>query len=145
MSFTLKLFNTTSPKSKIVKDFSLVSEYTGNTTENLDVMNPNILLKLDNIPNANYAYIDVTDKYYWCRFTRENNGLIRCYLIEDVLTTYLIGILNLDVLVDRREFGGDRYIDNGVFIPTSETATEVIKFANGFNEEPVNILITAGG
>lgn len=145
MSFTVTLYKTTSARNKIKKSLSTVASYTGTTKENLNEMNPTILLDIDSIPDANYAHISVTNKYYYCYFEPEPNGNIRVHLTEDVLMSHASQILALNALVDRRENGGDRYIDNGIFIPTSETATQVINFSGGFNENPVNILITAGG
>lgn len=145
MSFTVTLYKTTSAKNKIQKSLSQVASYTGTAKEELDQMNPTISLNIGSIPDANYAYISATNKYYYAKFRAENNGLIRAILTEDPLMSHASEILSCNVLIDRRENGGDRYIDNGIFIPTSETATQVIEFSNGFLEDPVNILITAGG
>lgn len=142
--FNITLYKTTSERNEIKKKLTEVITISGSTKENFDVINPSILVSLEGIPDANYCYVDVTDKYYYVRYVAENNGLIRLNLFEDVLMSFKTPLLNCEVLVSRSK-DGDPYINGDNFVETSQTATEVINFNNGFLENPLNILISAGG
>lgn len=76
-----------------------------------------IMSKFDNFSNVNYAYIDITGRYYY--FSKPPDllpgGLIRINLREDVLYTFREGIRQLTGTVDRQENLYNGYIVDGEY------------------------------
>lgn len=144
----IKLYKTSSPRKKLVKELSDGVTLTGTLRGQSSVMSPSLQIQDIAVIGYNYCYIPDFGRYYYI------NGInaLRANLFElslgiDVLMTYAAEIRNNTAIIDRTESGtsANVYIDNGTFVNTSKLETATYNFSGGFNDTPEYILITAGG
>lgn len=117
---------------------------------NVNEQAPDIYLSMDGIDlkTTNYMYIDTFGRYYWIRDNYvDANGTVHLVGKVDVLETVANELLGLPAVLDKVEQPkySNRYLDDGSWINENRSYTEVLPFANGFNENGEFILITAGG
>ena len=115
--------------------------------EETSVLRPRIILQTEiDISSYNYAYIDITDRYYYCTIILMENGLYIIDMKVDVLMSHKEGIKTMHGLVERNNVRG--YYNND--IPNSDrmcqvgTTTSIIKFNRSFEANNSYVLITAG-
>lgn len=144
----IKLYKTTSPRKKLVKELSDGITLTGTLRGQASVMSPSLQIQDIVVFGYNYCYIPDFGRYY---YINDINAL-RANLFElslgiDVLMTYASEIRRNYAIVDKVEnFGvAFNYINDGSWINTNRTDQSIINFANGFNDNGEFILITAGG
>lgn len=144
----IKLYKTTSPRKKLVKELSDGITLTGTLRGQASVMSPSLQIQDIAVFGYNYCYIPDFGRYY---YINDINAL-RANLFElalgiDVLMTYASEIRGNYAIVDKVEnFGAAfNYINDGSWINTNRTDQSIINFANGFNDNGEFILITAGG
>lgn len=144
----IKLYKTSSPRKKLVKELTDGITLVGTLRAQSSVMAPTFTVQDVSVLGYNYCYIPDFGRYYYI------NGIdaLRANLFElslgiDVLMTYSIEILSNSAIIDRTQIGtsANVYIDNGTFVSTSKLETDTYNFTNGFNDNPEYILITAGG
>lgn len=115
--------------------------------EETSTIYPRIILQSDyDISNYNYAYIDVTDRYYYCTVTLMENGLFILDMNVDVLMSHRDGIKELFGLVNRVQANGyfNKDIPNDDIVSQRGTTTKIIKFERSFEKNNSFVLITAG-
>ena len=115
--------------------------------EETSILYPRIILQSDiDISNYNYAYIDVTSRYYFCTITLMENGLYILDMNVDVLMSHKTGIKNLIGLVDRVQNAGyfNKDIPNDDIVSQRGTTTKILKFPRGFYENKEFVLVTSG-
>lgn len=144
----IKLYKTTSPRKKLVKELSDGITLTGTLRGQASVMSPSLQIQDIVVFGYNYCYIPDFGRYY---YINDINAL-RANLFElslgiDVLMTYASEIRRNYAIVDKVEnFGvAFNYINDGSWINTNRADQSIINFANGFNDNGEFILITAGG
>lgn len=144
----IKLYKTTSPRKKLVKELSDGITLTGTLRGQASVMSPSLQIQDIVVFGYNYCYIPDFGRYY---YINDINAL-RANLFElslgiDVLMTYASEIRGNYAIVDKVENFGEafNYINDGSWINTNRTDQSIINFANGFNDNGEFILITAGG
>lgn len=144
----IKLYKTSSPRKKLVKDLMDGITLVGTLRAQSSVMAPTFTVQDTAVVGYNYCYIPDFGRWYYI------NGIdaLRANLFElslgiDVLMTYAAEIRNNTAIIDRTESGttANVYIDNGTFVNTSKLETATYNFSGGFNDTPEYILITAGG
>lgn len=144
----IKLYKTSSPRNKLVKDLTDGITLVGTLRAQSSVMSPTFTIQDTSVVGYNYCYIPDFGRWYYI------NGIdaLRANLYElslgiDVLMTYATDIRNNTAIIDRTQNGtsANVYIDNGTFVNTSKLETDTYNFTNGFNDNPEYILITAGG
>lgn len=144
----IKLYKTSSPRKKLVKDLTDEITLVGTLRAQSSVMSPTFTVQDTSVVGYNYCYIPDFGRWYYI------NGIdaLRANLYElslgiDVLMTYAADIRNNTAIIDRTQNGtsANVYIDNGTFVNTSKLETDTYNFTNGFNDNPEYILITAGG
>lgn len=117
---------------------------------NVNEQSPDIYMTAEGIDpsRTNYMYIDTFNRYYWIRDNYlDANGRLHLVGKVDVLESVANQLLGLPAVVDKIELPeySNRYLDDGSWINENRSYTEVLPFANGFNENGEFILITAGG
>ena len=144
----IKLYKTSSPRKKLVKELTDGITLVGTLRAQSSVMSPTFTVQDTAVVGYNYCYIPDFGRWYYI------NGIdvLRSNLYElalgiDVLMTYAAEIRNNTAIIDRTESGttANVYIDNGTFVNTSKLETATYNFSGGFNDTPEYILITAGG
>lgn len=144
----IKLFKTSSPRKKLVKDLSDGITLTGNLRAQSSVMSPVLQIQDTQVIGYNYCYIPDFGRWYYIN----NINALRSNLFElslgiDVLMTYADAIRSNTAIIDKVQAQGTAYtyINDGSFVNTNRMTQSIINFASGFNDNGEFILITAGG
>ena len=144
----IKLYKTSSPRKKLVKDLTNGITMVGTLRAQSSVMAPTFTVQDTAVVGYNYCYIPDFGRYYYI------NGInaLRLNLFElslgiDVLMTYAEAIRSNAAIVDKvqPQYAAMPYINDGSFVSTNKMEQTVINFSNGFNDAGEFILITAGG
>lgn len=115
--------------------------------EETSSLNPQIILQSDyDLSTYNYAFIDITNRYYYCTITLMENGLFVINMEVDVLMSYKDGIKNLMGLVERVENTDYKNMDipNNDIITQRGTTTKIIKYPRSLDKNNQYILVTNG-
>lgn len=144
----VRLYKTTSPRKKLVKELSDGITLTGNLRAQSSVMSPVLQIQDTQVIGYNYCYIPDFGRWYYIN----NIDALRSNLFElslgiDVLMTYADSIVNNYAIVDKVQSIGSAsfYINDGSWVNTNKMVQKILNFPNGFNENGEFILITAGG
>ena len=144
----IKLYKTSSPRKKLVKELSDGITLTGTLRGQSSVMSPSLQIQDIAVIGYNYCYIADFGRYYYI------NGInaLRANLFElslgiDVLMTYAGAIRSNAAIIDKvQNFGAAyNYINDGSFVNSNRMKQDIINFPHGFNADGEYILITAGG
>ena len=144
----IKLYKTSSPRKKLVKDLTDGITLTGTLRGQSSIMSPSLQIQDIAVLGYNYCYIPDFGRYYYI------NGInaLRANLFElslgiDVLMTYADAIRNNAAIVDKVQSIGSayNYINDGSFVNSNRMKQDIINFPHGFNADGEYILITAGG
>ena len=115
--------------------------------EETPVLTPRIILQSDiDLTNYNYAYIDITSRYYYCTITLMENGLYILDMKVDVLMSHKNSIKNLIGLVDRTSTNGyyNKDLPNNDIVSQRGTTTKIIKYDRSFDVNGSYVLVVAG-
>lgn len=145
MNITLYINN--SEKNKIGKNLTNDFSLSGTLRDTTNIINPVILIELNEIGNYNYCYIDEFNRYYFITdITVIRTGLFAISLMVDVLESFKSDIKNLSViLLNTQNVGSSNYLPSQVFRNNVKSITDILNFPNGLNDSGEFILITAGG
>lgn len=145
MNITLYVNN--SEKNKIDKNLTNDFSLSGTLRDVTNIINPVILIELNEIGNYNYCYIPNFNRYYFITdITIIRTGLFAISLMVDVLESFKTNIKNLSViLLNTQNVGTNNYLPSQVFRNNVKSRTDIINFPNGLNDAGEFILITAGG
>ena len=144
----IKLYKTSSPRKKLVKDLTDGITLVGTLRAQSSVMAPTFTVQDTAVVGYNYCYIPDFGRYYYI------NGInaLRANLFElslgiDVLMTYAAAIRSNAAIVDKvqPQSGAMLYINDGSYVNTNKMYQTIINYPNGFNDNGEFILITAGG
>ena len=144
----IKLYKTSSPRKKLVKDLTDGITLTGTLRGQSSIMSPSLQIQDIAVIGYNYCYIPDFGRYYYI------NGInaLRANLFElslgiDVLMTYADAIRNNAAIIDKvqPQKGAMPYINDGSYVSTNKMYQTIINFSGGFNDNGEFILITAGG
>ena len=143
------LYINNSERQAISKNLSSGLTLTGSLRNESSIINPTILIEIDNPSSYNYAYIAEFDRYYFITdMTSVRTDLWRISMSVDVLMSFQQSILNLDVIVSDASHGDNEsptYMTGDVWQTTVKTKTDVITFPSGLLDSGEYILITSGG
>lgn len=144
----IKLYKTSSPRKKLVKELSDGITLAGALRAQSSVMSPTFTVQDTAVVGYNYCYIPDFGRWYYINgIDALRANLFELTLVIDVLMTYAAEIRKNYAIVDKVENYGAayKYINDGSFINTNRMDQSIINFANGFNDNGEFILITAGG
>lgn len=143
----LTLYVNNSEKNKIGKNITNDFNLSGTLRDATNIINPVILIELNEIGNYNYCYIPDFNRYYFITdITVIRTGLFAISLMVDVLESFQTSIKNLSViLLNTQNVGVNNYLPSQVFCNNVKAKTDIINFPNGLNDSGEFILITAGG
>lgn len=143
----ITLYVNSSEKNKIGKNLTNDFSLSGTLRDVTNIINPVILIELNEIGNYNYCYIPNFNRYYFITdITVIRTGLFAASLTVDVLESFKTDIKNLSViLLNTQNIGNNNYLPSPVFRNNVKSKTDIINFPNGLNDSGEFILITAGG
>lgn len=141
------LYVTGSEKHAIYKNLQNGIEFIGSLRGESSVINPVVLIEMENPSQYNYCFIPEFNRYYFITdITSVRTGLWRISCSVDVLMSFQSQILNLDVIViDDTSPDKETYMNGEQWKSTVKTKTDVINFPNGLLDSGEYILITSGG
>lgn len=141
------LYVNNSEKNKIGKTLTNDFSLSGTLRDATNIINPVILIELNDIGNYNYCYIPDFNRYYFITdITVIRTGLFAISLMVDVLESFKSDIKNLSViLLNTQNVGSSNYLPSSVFRNNVKSKTDILNFPNGLNDSGEFILITAGG
>lgn len=144
---TIKLYNNTSPNNKLDKTIAQIgATISGTFKSDCSVINPEIMLEINDFPAANYMYITAFNRYYF--ITDIINNYNNIWTIKgrvDVLESYKNSIKNQKIIIDKSTNNYDNYLPDENLKTNVKTKTDILNFSGGFLESGEFILITAGG
>lgn len=143
----ITLYVNKSEKNKIGKSLTNDFPISGTFRDVTNIINPVILIELNDIGYYNYCYIDDFKRYYFITdIAVIRTGLFAISLMVDVLESFKSDIKNLSViLLNTQNVGSSNYLPSQVFRNNVKSKTDIINFPNGLNDSGEFILITAGG
>lgn len=144
----IKLYKTSSPRKKLVKELTDGITLVGTLRAQSSVMSPTFTVQDTAVVGYNYCYIPDFGRWYYINgIDALRSNLYELSLGIDVLMTYAAQIRNNYAIVDKVESLGTayNYINDGSWVNTNRMKQSIINFATGFNDNGEFILITAGG
>ena len=144
----IKLYKTSSPRKKLVKDLTDGITLTGTLRGQSSVMSPSLQIQDIAVIGYNYCYIPDFGRYYYINgINALRSNLFELSLGIDVLMTYAESIRSNAAIVDKVQSFGTayNYINDGSFVNSNRMKQDIVNFPHGFNANGEYILITAGG
>lgn len=143
----LRLCINNSEKNKINKDLTAGVTLSGTLRNESNVVNPSIVINIENPTIYNYAYIEDFGRYYFITdYISLRTGIWQINLKSDVLMSFKDSILASSVLINNTETTGKNdYLSGNQWITNVKNTTNIVNFPNGLNDNGEFILITAGG
>lgn len=141
------LYVTGSEKHAINKNLQNGIEFTGSLRNESSVVNPVILIEMENPSQYNYCFIPDFNRYYFITdIVSIRTGLWRISCSVDVLMSFKTQILNLDVIIsDDTAPDKETYVNGEQWKTTVKNKTDIINFPSGLLDAGEYILITSGG
>lgn len=141
------LYVNNSEQNKINKSLSNPATFSGVLKEETSIINPVILMEVDNPYNYNYAFIPEFNRYYFIsNITSVNNKMWRISFKVDVLESFKNEIMASSAILSDTEITGlDKYMAGNVWKSKVKESTTIINFPSGLLDNGEYILITAGG
>ena len=143
----IQLCSNTSEKNKINKTITTGITLSGSLRNESNVVNPSIIINIDNPTIYNYAYIPEFNRYYFItNYISLRTGMWQINLKSDVLMSFKDSILSSEVLINKTEtIGKNNYLSGSNWVNNCKTKTDILTFPNGLLDDGKYILITAGG
>lgn len=143
----LRLCVNNSEKNKINKNITEGITLTGTLRNESNVVNPSIVIRIDNPTMYNYAYITEFNRYYFITdYISLRTGIWQINLKSDVLMSFKDSILSENVIISNTESTGkNNYLSGANWVSNCKAKTDIISFTNGLLNDGQYILITAGG
>lgn len=130
--------------NKVIQDPVHVNGYLRDASA---IINPvlRISMSADDLINYDYLYIPVWNRYYYISdYVSVRAGITDVSCTVDVLMSYRSDINDLTVIVDKQQYNGSVYINDGSWISEEREFYTIKNFPDGFNDSGEYILITAG-
>lgn len=143
----LRLCVNNSEKNKIGKNLTAGVTLSGTLRNESNVVNPSIVINIENPTIYNYAYIEDFKRYYFITdYISLRTGIWQINLKSDVLMSFKDSILASSVLINSTETTGkNNYLSCSNWVAKVKDKTEIKTFPNGLLDTGEFILITAGG
>ena len=127
--FSIELFKNSSESNRVDKTnyIELIDVISGVIREQSSILNMVLTIEYDKVPNFNYVYIPIFNRYYYVDdIVSVTNKLWAISLSVDVLMTYKTDILNQTAFITRNEKVYDEYlIDDKRLIAQNVSITEL--------------------
>ena len=142
----IDLYRNHSEKNHLTKNLSNELSLNGTLKQETSIINPEIIIEINNPSTYNYMYIPLFHRYYYITDIESiRNNLWRIKGTVDVLMSFANQISNCYVLISDTQNTPENYVSGEQCKTTVKTKTDIINFPNGFNNTGEYILITSGG
>lgn len=147
MSFNIKIQRNNSEKNRIGKNLTDILTLTGTLKEGASIINPTILVKINNISDirtSNYMTISEFSRKYFIKDIKSiHNNVYEITAHVDVLESFANEIKANEVILYRQEKKYNLYLNDGVFKIYQNPNILTKEFPNGFTAEEF-VLALAG-
>lgn len=141
----ITLYKNTSDNNVLNKNITSYGNKDVKLKNETNIISPALILMGDISSDINYVYIPKWNRYYYITDkTSLNNGMYEIQCRIDVLMSHKNNILSSDALIYASENLQNSYIVSDIYVNDVREKTRIINFANGFNDTPEFVLITAG-
>lgn len=143
----ITLYTNNSEKNKLEKSLSNAKKLSGKLREESSIVNPSILIQIENPSSFNYAYIPEFKRYYFITdITSIRTGLWKISMHVDVLMSFKDGIKNTSIILsDTETTGQTNYMPGEQWATEVKNTTTIKMFPHSLPTTGKYILITAGG
>ena len=101
---TIDLYNYAGDSNRISKSLGVGTRLIGALRDPSNMIDPSILIELNNVDNINYAYIPDFQRYYFVREKKAvRTGIFELTMHVDVLSSFAANILGLHAIAKRTE------------------------------------------
>lgn len=90
----IKTYNYNGEPNRVNKTLQENEEYTGVLNSTVNILEPVIRFRTNNVVTFNYVYIESLNRYYFVSEVQQNGDICTVYLRTDVLMTYKDKILD---------------------------------------------------
>lgn len=148
MEFTLMY--TDSPNNMLEKNYTVLGGYSGTMRAAISALRPVIDVEIEDatttVMQANYAYIQTFDRFYFIRNkTALNNKLWRFELETDVLMSFHEEIGQLEAVVERQTDNYDMYLPDPQIPVDCRKTVSYRKFPTNQFGLPYLYMVVLGG
>ena len=142
----IKTYNYNGEPNRVNKTLQENEEYTGVLNSTVNILEPVIRFRTNNIVTFNYVYIESLNRYYFVSEIRQDGDICTVYLRTDVLMTYKDKILDSVGMLVKGE-NGNKYLSNRSNVFDVRPNIKKVDFPNKnlLNTEGQIIMVTIKG
>ena len=143
----ITLYTNNSEKNKLDKNLSNAKTFSGKLREESSIVNPSILIQIDNPSKYNYTYIPEFNRYYFITdMASVRTDIWELSMHVDVLMSFKESIKDTQIILsDTETTGQTNYMSGEQWARNVKDTTQIINFPNHLPVKGEYILITAGG
>lgn len=143
---TVTLYTNYSDKKTVDKSLTIIHAYNCLAKSQIDILRPVLYVNdIDaDLYAANYAYIDMYNRYYYVQVAvAPNNVILTCEV--DVLMTYRQGIRNINTYISRQEHLNNLYITDNMVPARVNRAISYLSIGNLGSDTSIIFTVTGSG
>lgn len=142
----IKTFNFDGKPNEVNKTLQENEEYTGVLNSTVNILEPVIRFRSNNVVTFNYVYIENLNRYYFVSEIRQDGDICTVRLRVDVLFTYKDIILNSTATLTKSE-NGNKYLSNRSNVVDVRPNVRKLDFPNKelLNETGSIVMVTIKG
>lgn len=142
----IKTYNYNGEPNRVNKTLQENEEYTGVLNSTVNILEPVIRFRTNNIVTFNYVYIESLHRYYFVSEIQQNGDICTVRLRVDVLFTYKDIILNSTATLTKSE-NGNKYLSNRSNVVDVRPNVRKLDFPNKelLNETGSIVMVTIKG
>lgn len=144
MAFDIQCFWNKSDNNVVNKQLTAVINLTGTLRNESEVVDPTILMEIDEPNKFNYLYIPAFKRYYYVTDRNSvRNNLVEVSAHCDVLMTYKAQFLALPAVISRNTHDYNVYLPDDQFSAMAYERVQVKKFPNSLTADKQLIFVCA--
>lgn len=142
----IKTYNYNGEPNRVNKTLHENEEYTGVLNSTVNILEPVIRFRSNNVVTFNYVYIESLHRYYFVSEIRQDGDICTVRLRVDVLFTYKDIILNSTATLTKSE-NGNKYLSNRSNVVDVRPNIRKLDFPNKelLNETGSIVMVTIKG
>ena len=144
MAFEIQCFWNKSDNNVVNKSIEAVVQLTGTFRNESEVVDPVILMDIDNPNKFNYLYIPEFKRYYYVKDrVSVRNNIVEVSAHCDVLMTYKAQFLNLPAVISRNTHDYNVYLPDDQFSAMGYERVQIRKFPNSLTADKQLVFVCA--
>lgn len=147
MAINVTLYSTGDAVNVVGKTKTQISTHTVTLKDGCSADRPVVQLTgaASSLASANYAYIDVFDRYYWITDRSSlNNGVISVSMVSDPWESFKTELEACEAIIDRNENVMQGYLNDKSYPLLSFNKLATVAFPTALPDEGDIVLMTVG-